>query len=59
MSDAPTPIASAQDLLYEDEASWSNFLVISRHCSTPSVEVELWESRAQREAWERVNPRNG
>ena len=93
---------------YEDEESWSDFLVTSRHFSTPSVEVELggqalerwprelfvsadyatralnhflehgkqeptlewvridafpretlWESRAQREAWERANPRNG
>src|SRR5438093_12738750 len=79
MSDAPIPIASAQDLLadvrsrpvwdgasispadaeyprvhvdwhegdgfvfqcYEDEESWSDFLVTSRHFSLPSIEVEL------------------
>jgi hypothetical protein len=79
MSDAPIPIASAQDLLvdirsrrvwdgasispadaeyprvhvdwheghgfvfqcYEDEESWSDFVVTSRHISTPSIEVEL------------------
>lgn len=79
MSDAPIPIASAQDLLadvrsrpvwdgasispadaeyprvhvdwhddhgfvfqcYEDEESWSDFLVTSRHFSSPSIEVEL------------------
>lgn len=79
MSDTPTPIASAQDLLadvrsrpawdgasispadgeyprvhvdwheghgfvfqcYEDEESWSDFLVTSRHFSPPSIEVEL------------------
>ena len=93
---------------YEDEESWSDFLVTSRHFSTPSVEMELggqalerwprelfvsaerttqaldhflefgkqdpalewvridrfpretlWEGRAQREAWERANPRKG
>lgn len=93
---------------YEDEESWSDFLVTSRHFSTPSVELELggqalerwppelfvsaerttqaldhflefgkqdpalewvridrfpretlWEGRAQREAWERANPRKG
>ena len=146
MSEAPTPIPSALDLLtqvqsrpvcdgasispegaqfplvhvdwheghgfvlqcYEDEESWSDFLVTSRHFSLPSIEVELggqalerwprelfvsavhaiqalnhflefgkqdltlvwvridgfpretlWEGRAQREAWERANPRNG
>jgi hypothetical protein len=146
MSDAPIPIASAQEILadirsrpvwdgasispadveyprvhvdwhqshgfvlqcYEHEDSWSDFLVTSRHFSTPSVEIELggqalerwprelfvsaehatqglhhflqhgkqdpalewvridgfpretlWEGREQREAWERVNPRNG
>ena len=26
---------------YEDEESWSDFLVMSRHFSTPSIEVEL------------------
>jgi hypothetical protein len=26
---------------YEDEASWSDFLVTSRHFSSPSIEVEL------------------
>jgi hypothetical protein len=26
---------------YEDEESWSDFLVTSRHFSTPSIEVEL------------------
>jgi hypothetical protein len=79
MSDAPIPIASAQQLLadvrsrpvwdgasispvdagyprlhvdwhegrgfvlqcYEDEESWSDFLVTSRQFSTPSIEVEL------------------
>jgi len=79
MSDAPIPIASAQDLLadvrsrpvwdgasisavdagyprlhvdwhegrgfvfqcYEDEESWSDFLVTSRHFSPPSIEMEL------------------
>ena len=93
---------------YEDEESWSDFLVLSRSFSTPSVEIELggqalerwprelfvsaaqatqalnhflehgkqdpvlewvridafpretlWEGRAQREAWERANPRKG
>ena len=93
---------------YEDEESRSDFLVTSRHLSTPSVEMELggqalerwprelfvsaeharqalnhflergtqdptlewvridgfpretlWEGRAQREEWERANPRKG
>ena len=92
---------------YEDEESWSDFLVMSRHFSTPSIEVELggqalerwprlfvspelateamnhflergkqhpalewvridgfprealWEGRAERETWERANPRKG
>jgi hypothetical protein len=90
---------------YEEEESWSDFLVTSRDFSTPSIQVELggqalerwpgelfvpadhatqalshflehgkqdptlewvridgfprdtlWETRAQREAWERANP---
>ena len=93
---------------YEDEESWSDFVVTSRSFSTPSVEIELggqalerwprelfvsaaqatqalnhflehgkqdpalewvridafpretlWEGRAQRDAWERANPRKG
>jgi hypothetical protein len=30
---------------YEDEESWSDFLVTSRHFSTPSIEVELGGQR--------------
>ncbi len=93
---------------YEDEESWSDFLVTSRHFSPPSIEMQLggqalewwplelfvaaehatqalnyflehgkqdpalewaridvfpretlWEGRAEREAWERTNPRKG
>lgn len=50
---------------YENEESWSDFLVTSREFSTPTVpalewvridgfpRVTLWEGREQREVWER------
>ena len=53
MSDAPMPIASASLEFGKQEPSleWVRIDGFPRET--------LWEGRAQREAWERANPRSG